>query len=232
MEISTPAVLLSYFKYGDSAAIVRFFTFESGFQSFIWKGVYSSKSKNKHFLTPLNEMIIYYRYKETQNLSLLKKAEPLEPKALPQISIEINTLLLFLSEVLNSLLQNEPENKPLYHFIQSRIEGFKTQEKTQFWVQEFLLEFTRYIGAKPYNNYEESFLFDLEAGNFQITGGIQSLSIENSALWARFLQDASQHFSSWERLQILDILIRYFQVQVPYFKAPKSLEIIKEVFSA
>ncbi len=231
MEISTQALTLSYIKYGDSSAIVRFYSEEKGFITLIWKGAFSSRNKSKYLLSPLSKVQIYFRFKENDSLSLLKKIEPDPNNSLQKISIEKNTLILFLSEILKALLQNEPYNIYLYRFILEQIEEFKKTEKTQLWIQRFLLDLTTYLGCQPHNNYQSGFSFDLESGGFSLQTPINGISLEDSLLWSEFLKEENPTFSAQERFRLLEILIDYFSFQVSSFRKPKSLEIIKEVFT-
>ncbi len=230
MQIQTSAILLSYLKYGESSAIVRVFTEKKGFQALMWKGVYSKKNKSKYLLQPLNEVQLCYRYKENDRLALLQKIEA--PLGTTQtLPIEKSTLLLFLSEVLSSLLQNEPESPELFQFVQKEMADFRKRSSTQLWIQRFLLELTRFLGAKPYNNYQAQWVFNLASGSFNTQGEIHALGQYKSGLWAQFLSHPHGTYSPKERLEILDILIAYFEVQFSHFHTPKSLDILKEIFT-
>ncbi len=230
MEINTRAWLLSAIKYGDSSAILRFYSEELGYLSLMWKGAYSSRNKQKYLLQPLQEVEIQFRKKNEESLPLLKKIEPSVQRSTTTQNIAQNSLLLFVSEVLQSLLKNEPENEELYQLISIELMAFHQGKTGKMWIQNLFLKLTSILGCKPLNNYENQNVFDLESGGFSAESGIFALNLQDSILWHRFLSGNQTFFHTNERLRILEILLLYFEKQIPYFRFPKSLEIIKEVF--
>ncbi len=230
MEVNSKAWVLSSLKYGDTSAIVRLFSQEKGFISLMWKGAYSSRNKQKHLLRPFQEVEVQFRMKNEDTLALLKKIESVNHNHFNNPSIAQNSLLLFLSEVLQSLLKNEPENPPLYQLISDELSRFYKNPNDKLWVQNLLVQLTSFLGCKPFNNYIPESVFDLDSGSFTHQNGVFSLNAQDSALWAQFLSQANTQFSTTQRLKILEILLFYFEKQIPYFRFPNSLETIKEVF--
>ncbi len=231
MEVYTQAWLLSSIKYSESAAILKLYSQQKGFISLIWKGAYSSKNKQKYLLSPLNEVEVHFRQKNEESLSLLKKIEAPEGRILHPLNIPKNSLLLFLSEVLQSLLINEPENENLYGFLSQEMQQFYTNSHTPLWCQYFLLNISSFLGCMPNENYEKGQSFDLELGGFIDGVSPVSLPINESEIWANFLQGKLNTRGASQRLLLLEILLKYFEIQIPHFRFPKSMEVLKEVFA-
>lgn len=230
MQVSTMAYILSYLKYGETSAIVRIYTREKGFKNFIWKGIYSTKNKKRNYLFPLNKVHITYKDRGNDSLEYFQTIETENGFRAQLDSIEKQTLLLFFSEILNSLLRNEPENIAIFDWLDNKLKQFSERSSTQMFAQEFLLELSAYLGIQPQNNYEPNAYFDLESGSFTLDHTETQLNQENSLLWHNFLSNKDQKFNKHQRWTLLQNWIAYFQMQIPHFSKPNSLEVIKELF--
>jgi DNA repair protein RecO (recombination protein O) len=71
MLVSTPAIVLHSFKYGDTSKIVRLLTRDHGVQSAIAKGAFRPKSKFGARLQSLSQGIAQIYFKQTRDLQTL-----------------------------------------------------------------------------------------------------------------------------------------------------------------
>ena len=101
----------------------------------------------------------------------------------------------------------------------------------------FLLNLTRFIGFYPElsNIHKKAFnliegvFTDITEGQDMVTG--EQLSQFKKLLGIDFDNVESMLFRKSERQQILQIIIRYFELHLDGFKKPKSLTILEAVFS-
>lgn len=230
MQIHTEAFILSYLKYGDTSVILRIFTKELGYRTLIGRGFYSSKNKPKNLLLPLNKVMVLFKDKGNNSLDLLLKMESEWNPTAEYPSLEKNILFLFLAEMVNEVLKNEPPNPELYKWLDASLLKIHQSKDTRLLIQNFLLELTDFLGCTPQNEYSEGLYFDLESGHFSPQSSFSYLGVEDSRIWSNFLADNSQPYSASQRWMILQTLIRYYQIQISGFIPPKSMSVIKELF--
>jgi DNA repair protein RecO (recombination protein O) len=232
---NTKAFILSYLKYGDSSLIVRCYTEEYGFKSFILKNSFSKKQKKSHFLLLLNEVDITFYPKKNNSLELIK--DIYQGYVFKDIHTNIikSSIITFIGEILNQTLKNEEtQDISLYNFIKNNLICLDSKE-THFadFHLYFLLKFSKYIGFYPLNSNSEFPYFSLKEGTFSLK--TDNLSREgNAELWnLLFIYDfnlAVNCFTSSQRTQMLDEILTYYEMHLTNFKKPVSLDILRLIF--
>ncbi len=232
---TTKAFILSYLKYGDSSLIVKCYTEEYGFKTFILKNSFSKKQKKSHFLFTLNEVELSFYPKKNTSLELIKDIYQGYIFKTLHTDVFKSSILTFIAEMVNQTLKNE-ETKDLilYNFMRDNLICLDNREKcfADFHLY-FLLEFSRHIGFYPLNSNSEYPYFNLKEGIFSI----KSTSIskgENASLWKILLEydfkNSGNCFNSLQRSQMLEEIISYYEMHLTNFKKPLSLDILKLVF--
>jgi DNA repair protein RecO (recombination protein O) len=98
-----------------------------------------------------------------------------------------------------------------------------------------MLEITKYLGFYPDISEMEFPFFDTNEGVFTPFHGIGSLTEHETNLFKKLINlkfDNDQKiFHVIERQIVLKILIDYYTFHLDGFKKPKSLEVLKEIFS-
>ena len=110
--ITTKAIVFNTIKYGDTSLIVKCFTFEDGVKSYMIKGVLKSKKgklKTAYF-QPLTQLQIVANHTNKQGLNSIREASIIHPYNTLHTSIIKQTIVLFLSEILSSIIQEEEKN--------------------------------------------------------------------------------------------------------------------------
>src|SRR5690606_20561937 len=161
MQIHTSAIVLSSVKYSDNGLIVKCYTENSGVQSFILKNAFSGKNKKSGLFLTFNQLKLIYEAKKNTNLIYLKEAETeIYYQTLYSNPVK-TTIVLFLGEILNSVLQEEEANFSLYQFLKNALHEFDSKKSNfanfHLW---FLMNLTRYLGFYP-NFSENHAFFDL-----------------------------------------------------------------------
>lgn len=236
MQVQTSAIVISSLKYGDNGLIVKCYTENSGIESFILKNAFSGRNKKSSVFITLNQIKMIYDQKKNSNLNFLKDAEA----EFYYQSINSNpvktTIVLFLGEILNSVLKEEEANFSLYKFLSNSINEFDSKSSNyadfHLW---FLLNLTRFLGFYPHfsENYE---FFDLANGvstNDFSSGFViekDDLNLFQYLISMNFNSNENSKFNQNQRKKLLEILIRYYELHISDFRRPKSLEVLYSVF--
>jgi len=237
--ISTKAIVLSSIKYGDTSLIVKCFTLKEGIKTYLIRGVLKSrKGKIKAaYFQPLTQLNIDANHNNKGNLNSLKEVHVIHPYKSIHTNIFKQTIVLFLSEILNSTIQEEEENTPLFSFIETSLVWLDTHEKTSNFHLFFLLQLTKYLGFYPDITNVDSQYFNLLEGSFSqysfektVINGDDLFQFKK-LLGTNFDTIDLIKFNKKERQQVLQIIIQYFELHLEGFRSPKSLSVLETVFS-
>ena len=78
---------------------------------------------------PLTQLEIVARHKEKGTMEYLQDARIIHHYSSLHTNVIKSTLVLFLSEILRSSIQEEEQNQPLYNFLESSLLWLDDQEK-------------------------------------------------------------------------------------------------------
>lgn len=225
---SAKGFVLSTVRYGDSDAVLHCFTEEEGFQSYFGRGLFSAKSRNKLYLQPLSEIAFSINMAGSRGISNISKIELLKSQDNPDV--KTGSILFFLADFLNIILRNEERNLNLYNEIgalKNRLYLRDPNAHLFFMVRTLLL-----LGLAPLRgggNY-----LNLEEGLFEDLPTHQLFDKDISMLWRWALGE--DHMFNGEinnalRRSFLNSILMYYQIHVPGFRTPVSLEVVQEVFA-
>ena len=237
--ISSKAIVISTIKYSDTSLIVRLYTEEVGLVSFLLKGVLKSKKGKLRtaYFQPLNQLSIIFSHQEKRNLQLLKEAQIIHVYQTIYTSITKQSIVLFLSEVLSSAIQEEENNTLLYKYLEHSLMWLDSHEHISNFHLLFLLNLTKFLGFYPDVSQSNKNGFHLSEGfftdNLQIKEVIKGNEINQfkKLLGINFDKVEYMNFSKTERQKLLQTLIRYFELHLGGFRIPKSLAVLETVFS-
>lgn len=221
MLIKTPGIVLSSIKYQDSSLIVKILTRELGVQSYIVNGVRSKKAQGKAALfQPLTvlDMVVYFA--ENKSIHRISDVKLKKPLLSIQQNFQKTAIAMFLSEVIYKSLKNESDpNHDLFDFVEHSI--FKLEEDDDDFENlhiSFLHHYIQYLG------FESSDANDMNDMIRQ--------SSQQSAVYFDEEHNWNAPVSGRKRQEYLSSWLSYYQAVLPGFGPIKSLEILKEVFSA
>ncbi len=237
--ISSKAIVISSIKYSDTSLIVRLYTKEVGLVSFLLKGVLKSKKGKLRtaYFQPLNQLSIIFSHQQKRNLQLLKEAQVIHVYESIHTSIVKQSIVLFLSEVLTSAIQEEENNNLLYEYIENSLIWFDSHEQISNFHLLFLLNLTKFLGFYPDVSQSHKKGFHLREGFFtddlqlkEVIKGNEIFQFKK-LLGINFDKIGYMNFSKTERQRLLQTLIRYFELHLGGFRIPKSLAVLETVFS-
>ena len=238
MLTTTKAIVLSTIKYSDHDLIVKCYTLENGVQSFLIKGIFKHK-KGKltpALFFPLNQIELTASYRDGRTLHFIKEVKINYPYSTLYTDVVKQTIVFFLSEVLSSGLKEEEKNQSLYTYIETALQWLDSHSKVANFHLIFMVLLMKHLGFYP-NLKENAIYFDLEEGKFTdlrqsnhyLTG--ENLKYFKQLLGTNFDTVTILKYTKEIRQTLLEIVIQYFELHLPGFKKPRSLEVLKTVFS-
>ncbi|WP_299712721.1 DNA repair protein RecO [uncultured Tenacibaculum sp.] len=237
--VATKAIVFSSIKYGDTSLIVKCFTEQEGLKTYMVRGVLKSKKGKLKaaYFQPLTLLQLTANHNTRGTLNSIKEARVFPMYETIHTSIVKQTIVLFISEILSNIIQEEEQNEILYNYIETSLIWLDTHSSTANFHLLFLLNLSRFLGFYPDTSNEESFGFSLLEGSFTNKSYDKSvITGDNFLLFKRLLGinfDAIDtiSFNKKERQKVLQVIIRYFELHLEGFKKPKSLDVLESVFS-
>ncbi len=237
MVATTKAIVLSTIKYSDYDLIVKCYT-ELGIKSFLVKRIFKQKKGklSPAYFQPLTQLEITANYNPNKTLHFINEVVINYSYTTISTDVAKQTIAMFLSEVLTKTLREEEPNHKLFLYLETAFIWLDTHTMSANFHLFFLMNLTKYLGFYPEKG-TSSLYFDLEQGKFsnqrtsnQCISG-KNLMYFKMLLGTNFDVLHELKFNKKIRQTILENLIQYFQLHLPGFSKPKSLEVLKVVFN-
>jgi len=242
MLVHTKGIVFRSIKYGDNALIVKIFTEELGIQSYMVKGIRSRKSKNKpSFFEPLTLLEMEVYQKPNRRLQQLKEVRISHTWQHIPFSVEKQSILLFLNEILYKSVREEVPDREFFSWLFHSLIWFDLEESRFYnFHLLFLVRLTRFLGFYPkvssLENEQHIRFFDLQNGSFLIHRPAHSFFAEGVAVQKLFKlvhadNESLKTFSltTSDRRVILELLLAYYQIHLPGLGNIRSVEVLRMV---
>lgn len=235
---TTNAIVLNTIKYGDTSLIASCYTKDCGIKTYMLRGILKAKKakiKTAYF-QPLMQLNLTANHNNKGSLNSLRDVEVLHFYTSIYTSIKKQTIALFLSEILYHAIKEEEHNIALYSYLEASFLWLDTHDNITNFHLLFLLNLTKFLGFYPEMNEVNNSYFDLLEGSFTTNKRPTTVSGENLRQFKKLLGinfDVLHEvdFSAVNRQAVLSILIQYFELHLSGFRKPKSLNILKTIFS-
>jgi DNA repair protein RecO (recombination protein O) len=226
-------IFLHRLSYSESSLIVRFYTFEHGTQSFLFKGAKKKKGTN---LMPLNTYEITY-YGAPNTLQQLTSAVGENLSNTIQFDIPKTSITFFMAELLDQCLHDAPRDDDFFTFIETEIRWLNESSEFTNYPIWFLLEVSKELGFYPSLEGEKD-TFNVKEG----TVGMHylalpelihhaSISFLRIALLAEKEDFLALDIPKNDRLSLISNLLLFYKLHQSNFRGLKSLEILQEVLA-
>ncbi|HSI91750.1 MAG TPA: DNA repair protein RecO [Adhaeribacter sp.] len=235
MLVKTRGIVLNHIKYRETSIIARIYTEQLGLQTYIVNSVRKKGPGSRIALfQPLTllEMVVYpSAHGGITRISEFKCAHPFQTLL---SDIRKSTVALFLSEVIAVSVREEEENVPLFKFLYQSIVALDRQERGfENFHLAFLLQLAHFLGfgAGTPAEITGQVAFSAPAGissqpsvmHFQMFEGLLQQLMDNPA--------EAQIPNGRTRKELLNIIIRFYQLHVDKMREIKSLPILSEVLA-
>lgn len=237
MLVKTKAIVLSTVKFQEKSLIVKCFTESDGLKSYFVQSAFSSRKSSQKiaYFQPLTILEIEANHKNKGTLEHFKEIK----LAISFQSINTNvfksTIVMFLSEILHNAIHEEEKNQDLFTFLETALIWLDTHDEISNFHLILMLEMTKFFGFYPDNSEGDLKYFDSNEGIFTAFQGIHCFSEHETHLLKKLMAlkfDSNQKiFAAIERQIILKLLLDFYTIHLDGFKKPKSLDVLKEVFS-
>jgi len=239
MLVATKALVISSLKYGESDLIVSCFTESDGLKSYMLRGILKSKKGRlkKALFQPLTQLEIVANHKNKGTLERINEAKVYFHYSSLHTNIVKSSLVLFLAEMLKNAIQEEEKNEHLYEYIESAFQWLDIHDESANFHILFLLKLTMFLGFYPDTTNIKKTYFNLLEGTFENeTLTPYSISGENIENFKQFFginfdKTHSIKLNKKSRFEVLNLLLQYYQLHLQNYKTPKSLLVLKELFS-
>lgn len=237
MQIKTKAIVISSLKYQEKSLIVKCFTLSDGLKSYFVRDAFSSRKSNQKiaYFQPLTILEIEAIHKNKGTLENFKEIKISSPFHSIHSDVVKSTIVMFVSEILNTSIQEEEKNEALFNFLETAMNWLDNHNEISNFHLILLLEITKYLGFYPDVANIENKFFEMTEGVFSPFHAISSLTEHETNLFKKLIglkfDNDQKSFHVIERQLLLKILIDYYSFHLDGFRKPKSLEVLKEVFS-
>ncbi len=237
--VSTKAIVFSAIKYGDADLIVKCFTREEGIKSYLVRGVLKSKKGKLKpaYFQALTQLNIVANHNRKNTLNFIKEVSVIYPYESVHSSVVKQTIIMFLSEVLSNIVQEEELNQELYDYLESSLIWFDINSNISNFHLVFLMKLTYFLGFYPDVLAEHRPVFNLLEGKFSYSIN-EKLSISGTELQSfkkvigvSFDEISKVPFHKKERQFILKTIIQYYELHLSGFRPPRSLVVLDSVFN-
>ena len=237
MLVKTKAIVISTLKYQEKSLIVKCFTLSDGLKSYFVRDAFSSRKGQQKiaYFQPLTILEIEAVHKNKGTLEQLKEVKIDTPFQSIPTDISKSTMAMFLSEMLHHSIHEEETNEPLFSFLETALHWLDQHHETTNFHLIFLLEMTKHLGFYPDISEADFPFFEMNEGVFSLLPAINSLTAHESLLFKKLISlkfdNDQKTFHVSERQILLKVIINYYSIHLDGFQKPKSLEVLKAVFS-
>ena len=237
MFVKTKAIVISSLKYQEKSLIVKCFTQSDGLKSYFVRDAFSGRKVNQKiaYFQPLTILEIEAVHKNKGTLEHFKEIKLATSFETIHSNIAKSTMVMFLSEMLHHSIHEEEKNESLFLFLEAALNWLDTHDEIANFHLIFLLEMTKYLGFFPDISDIDLPFFEMNEGVFTLFHSINSLTEHETQLFKKLIDlkfDNNQKtFHVIERQILLKTLINYYSFHLQGFKHPKSLDVLKEIFS-
>lgn len=221
----TRGIVIGFIPYRETSVIVKVFTEQFGLQSYIENGVRTSKGRGKIALfQPLTllDMVVYH--KEQGGIQRIAEVRCHTPYFTIPFDFAKSSIALFLTEVLSKALKEETGNASLFEFLFQSLHWFdQTEGHFESFHLIFLIKLSLFLGFAPHS--ADEIIEQLQEHNLLIDRSFKGVIDEFIDAEYPF----PPHADRFSRSQVLDALLKFYQLHVADFGEMKSLAVLKEV---
>ncbi len=238
MTVTTPALVFSTIKYAEADLIVSCYTKDFGIKKYLLRGVLKSRKGKLRasYFQPLTQLEITAVHKDKGTLERIKEVKVTVPYKTLHTHVTKSSLVLFISEILKTAIQEEEKNSKLYDYLSTSLLWLDKNKNIANFHILFLLKLTYYLGFYPNLENSNYQYFNLLEGNFQNISTtnycVSGNKIECLKTFFGINFDAIEHIklTGKIRLEILDVVLSYYQLHLQGFKKPKSMDVLVQLF--
>lgn len=240
MEHKIKGIILHGIRYKETSLICHIYTNAFGRKTYIFNGVYKSKSKGKAaMLQPLFLLDLEVYQNDKADIQRVKDFRLSTPyQSIPFDPVK-SALAFFISELLYKLLREEHPNQPLFEFIANSLKALDVLDDGAYNFHLYLMvQLTKYLGLHPTLLDEGTpAFFDLKSGHFT------PIEPKHPSYMSRHLsrcfeqlysipiaQLPTVRLSRSERQEFIKKMLEFYSIHFGGVIELKSLSVVHELF--
>lgn len=235
-------IVLNTINYSENSVVLKCYTDLFGMQSYLINGVKGKKGaiKPSHLL-PLSLLELEVYHQQNKNLQRIKELRCIPVLSHLHFELHKSTLALFMAELLTKSLREEDQiDAQMFGFLFHSVQiADLTQGSLRNFPVYFMVQLSKYLGFFPKANYS------LEAPVFSLQEGVFVSDAPNSSdyckgplagVLAQFIDINFEEIQLVElpanlRRELLNKMIRYYQLHLMLFSELKSPAVLHEVLN-
>ncbi len=233
---SAKGIVLQNIKYADNKVISKIFTNEYGILNIHFVAGHSKKTKtNATLFLPLTQLDFSFSFKENREIHQLVEAKCSYVYQTINLNFYKLCIAQFINEVMLKCLKDQTKNENLFNFLISILQWLDVNEDNYFNLHVyFLIEFTKYLGFYPLNNYDSLHqYFNTTEGKFTVTNYSYPFGFnkqQSQLIASLFLIDINNKIKidSIDRKIIIECLLEYYRLHIANFNELKSYSVLIE----
>lgn len=234
MFVKTKAVVINSVRYQEKALIAKCFTLSDGMKSYFVRDAFATtkkSTKKSAYFQPFTLLEIEANHKNKNTLEYFSNIKPQVYQTITNDIIK-SSLVIFLSEVVNTSLKDESKNEDLFLFLEASLLWLDQNPTNINFHLVFMIELTKFFGFYPHSSTAE--YFDMAEGVFTNYQTKYCLTKEKSdwlkQLLKQKINSQENPFKNTQRRVLLEILLDYYALHIENFKKPNSWQILQEIF--
>ena len=237
MLVKTKAIVISALKFQEKSLIVKCFTLSDGLKSYFVRDAFSARktAQKISYFQPLTILEIEAIHKNKGTLENFKEIKIAQPFQSIHSNVFKSTIVMFISEILHHSIHEEEKNENLFTFLETALIWLDNHNDISNFHLILMLEISKYLGFYPDLTDIVQKYFELNEGRFSPFIAPSSLSEHETNLFKKLINlrfDNNQKtFHVLERQILLKVLIDYYSIHLSGFRKPKSIDVLKEIFS-
>ncbi len=240
MLVKCQAIVIKTINYSESSVILKCFTSEHGLHSYMINGVRGKKGQiSPSQLMPLSLLELETYHQQNKNLQRIKELKCWPVLNNIHFDMVKSSVGIFIAELLHKvLIEENQQDKPMFDFLFNAIQILDlSKQNIANFPCYFMIHLCKYFGFMPKQNYSPTNnSFNTIEGLFVPWRiGINSqIEPTNSNILHQLMQASFNTFSHVEinkiqRVELLQILIQYYQTHLMGFSDLKSHKVLAEV---
>jgi len=242
MTHSTKGIVLRCIRYGETSLICSVYTELFGLQSYLIKGVRSSKARHQKaaLLFPMSILELEVYHHPQKNLQFVREYRPEYIYKNLQDDVVKNSVAIFAAEVSQQLVADQDPDQYFFNFLNYFLIQLDEAVKGSFanYPLYFLIHAARIAGFRLSGSYSEQTPYVAIAdGKFSAEAAalptliddyeirlMDALNTENDLKKIEDIRMTAQ-----QRNHLLNFFISFLQWHVPHFTALKSTAVLQAI---
>lgn len=232
MYITCQAIVLHLTPHTDKTTLLHLYSREHGRVCVAVSGIHGKKSNVRSALfAPLTPL--HVTLQEKNGHLRLHEANISAPYASIATVHNKRSVAFFIAELLMHSLQEQDADEDLFDFLSHSIQQLETEDFSPDFHLHLMMQLTHYLGFFP-NIENEGDFFDLNDGIRRTLRPNHPHYLSPSATILFFALCESHeevlHITRSQRQELLENLLHYYQLHLPYFGKMRSVAILQELF--